>query len=193
MHNQVWLMNLRSDALLALGKREEALAELKRARDLDENGGANVSQALNLGELYCRLQRPRDALGEITRVGSTSGYGRMVQAAMEHCADFQLGDSKGAQGALDYMRKHEGDSPLQLLDALLLEGRMDEAASLVEKVLADGYRRGDMLDWMQDTRSTPPLPGDVVQVRNRKALIARPDVATALDRVGRIEHYDLYE
>jgi tetratricopeptide (TPR) repeat protein len=193
MHNQVWLMNLRSDALLALGKREEALAELKRARDLDENGGANVSQALNLGELYCRLQRPREALREITRVGSTSGYGRMVQAAMEHCADVELGDSKGALAALDYLRKHEQDAPLQLLDALLLESRMDEAASLVEKLLADGYRRGDILDWMQDTRSTPPLPGDVAQVENRKALIARPDVAAALERVGRIEHYDLYE
>jgi hypothetical protein len=162
------------------------------ARGFDEAGDANVSQALNLGVFHCRLSQPDKALMEIARLGELTAYGRMVEASVEHCAAIELHKRKDADRALAYLRQHQADSPTLLLEALLREGRMDEAAELVEKQLADGYRRSDMLDWMQEWMPVEILPGEVAGRENRKALLARPDVEAALQAVGRIETVALY-
>jgi tetratricopeptide (TPR) repeat protein len=189
---QIWLMNNRSIAYERVGKPMEALAELKRARGFDESGAINVSQALNLGMFYCGLQQPRDALAEIALVGDMSGYGRMVEANVQLWAALELGKREDADAALDYLRQHRDDAPVLLLEGLLRDGRMDEAAALVKTLLADGYRRGDLLDWMQGWRRAKALPGEVVAQKNRDALLARPDVVAALEPVGRIAPVALY-
>lgn len=189
---QIWLMNNRSIAYERMGKPMEALAELKRARGFDEGGGVNVSQALNLGMFYCRLQQPRDALAEIAHVGDMSGYGRMVETNVQLCAALELGKREDADAALAYLRQHRDDAPVLLLEGLLRDGRMDEAAALVKTLLADGYKRGDLLDWMQGWRQAKALPGDAVALGNRNALLARADVIAALEPVGRIAPVALY-
>lgn len=189
---QIWLMNNRSIAYERMGKPMEALAELKRARSFDESGGINVSQALNLGMFYCRLQQPHEALAEIAHVGDMSGYGRMVEANVQLCAALELGKREDADAALAYLRQHRDDAPVLLLEGLLRDGRMDEAATLVKTLLADGYKRGDVLDWMQGWRQAKALPGDAVALRNHNALLARADVIAALEPVGRIAPVALY-
>jgi tetratricopeptide (TPR) repeat protein len=189
---QIWLMNNRSIAYDQMSKPQEALAELERARGFDEAGDANVSQALNLGVFHCRLSQPDKALMEIARLGELTAYGRMGETSVEHCAAMEVLPRKDADRALAYLRQHQADSPTLLLEALLREGRMDEAAELVEKQLADGYRRSDMLDWMQEWMPVEILPGEVAGRENRKALLARPDVEAALQAVGRIETVALY-
>lgn len=192
LDEQVWLMNNRTNALRRLGRTDEALAELVRASQLDENGHINVSQALNLGHFYCDLDRPADALAAIASVGEMSGYGRMVRTGVELCAAVRNNDRAATERALDYLRAHGGDGELVLLHALLDAGHIDEAAGFFVSLLDDPYGRGEALEWAQELRESDPLPGQRRYRDNRKALLARRDVLDAVDRVGRIGHYDLY-
>lgn len=191
--DQVWLMNNRAIALRRLGRTDEALAELVRASQLSEDGSINVSQALNLGAFHCSLGRPDDALQAISRAGgNVTGYGLMVSNGVRHCASLQKKDRKGAKRALAYLREHRSDNPVAYLEALLREGRMDEAASFVVDQLASLDRRGDTLEWAQDVLRPAPLPGDVALRQARTDLLARADVTDAIGRVGRLAHYDIY-
>jgi len=192
LDDQVWLMNNRAIALRRLGRTDEALTELRRAAQLAEEGGQNVSQALNLGVFYCSLGRPDDALHAMETLGPVSGYGHMVENGARHCAALQKGNRSAARKALAYLREHRNEAPLMYLEALLRQGDMDNAAALVKELLATSEDRGRMLRWMQDYLRPAPLPGDVEARAARTALIARPDVRGAIDAVGRIAHYDLY-
>lgn len=193
MDQQIWLMNNRAIALRRLGRTDEALAELERASRMTESGGVNVSQSLNLGNFYCSLGRPGDALLAIAKVGNNmTGYGRMVQATVQLRAAVRKGDSTGASEALEYIRQHRQDSQTALLNALIETDRIDEAARAVIGLLASHTDRTDALEWLQEFRSAAPLPGDL-QVRTRRdALVARRDVQDAVARVGRIEQYDIF-
>jgi len=192
LDQQVWLMNNRTNALRRLGRTDEALAELVRASQLGENGQINVSQALNLGHFYCDLDRPADALAAIASVGEMSGYGRMVRTGVELCAAVRNKDRAVTERALDYLRAHRADGELVVLDALLDAGRIDEAAGFFVSLLDDPYGRGEALEWAQDLRERDPLPGEQRYRVNRKTLLARRDVLDAIERVGRVDHYNLY-
>ncbi|WP_342316219.1 hypothetical protein [Lysobacter sp. FW306-1B-D06B] len=190
---QVWLMNYRAIALRRLGRTDEALAELQRAAQLTEGGEQNISQALNLGVFYCSLERPVDALRAIDVLGDDiSGYGRMVEQSVRHCAALQKQDRRGARRALAYLRDHREDGELLYVSALLREGDVDQAAQRVRALLASPEDRGAVLGWMQDFLRPAPLPGDVAARAARDTLLARADVREALAPVGRIAHYELY-
>ncbi|MGD9597744.1 MAG: hypothetical protein AB7G76_06920 [Steroidobacteraceae bacterium] len=85
-----WIMNNRAIALGRLGRRDEALAQLERARDLDEDGGTNVSQTINLAGEYLADGRAREALELVGQLDwSRSGmspYGKMQMQGVRHAA-----------------------------------------------------------------------------------------------------------
>jgi len=192
LDDQVWLMNNRAIALRRLGHTDEALVELRRAAQLAEAGEQNVSQALNLGAFYCSLGRPDDALRAIETLGLMSGYGRMVEYGVRHCAAVQKHENGPARKALAYLRDNREDGPLAYVEALLRAGDMDAAAAQVKELLASSKHRGETLLWMQDSLRPAPLPGDVAARAARGALLARTDVHDAIAAVGRIAHYSLY-
>lgn len=192
LEEQVWLLNNRAIALRRLGRHEEALAELERASRLTEDGGVNVSQALNLGQFRCLMGRPEQALEAIGRAGEMSGYGKMVETSVRHCAALQLGDAAAADEALAYLRAHRDDGQIVYLESLLTAGRLDTAKEIVIGLLDSVEDRADALAWLQDYRIGEPFPFDRESRANRKALIARPDVRAAIERVGRIEHHPIY-
>ena len=193
MDESVWLVESRSTALRRLGRIDEALDELVRASRLDEGGGPNVSQMLNLGQFYCGLERPRDALATLGGVGDNiSDYGRMVRASTQQCAALGTGNLAAAERALAYLRGHREDSQQVFLDALIEADRLDEAASTLVGLLGSPVDRGDTLRYLQEYREPDPLPGNVQSRARWKALLARQDVQDALARVGRIRRYDIY-
>lgn len=192
LDDQVWLMNNRAIALRRLGRTEEALAELMRAAQLAEDGVQNVSQALNLGAFHCSLGRPDDALHAIGKLGPTSGYGRMVENHVRHCAALQRRDRDAARAAMAYLTEHRADGELVHVEALLREGDLDAAATRVRALLASTKDRGATLLWMQDYLRPAPLPGDLEARAARGSLLKREDVRDAVSAVGRIAHYDLY-
>ncbi|GAA5082835.1 hypothetical protein GCM10025759_35050 [Lysobacter panacisoli] len=189
----IWLMNSRSTALLRMGRTDEAVAELTRAASMPYRGQPNVNQALNLGGLYCSLQRPDDALRAIATVkDNMSPFGQTVRNFVTHCAAVQTGNKRVATKALAYLRTHRSENPEAFLRALLRDGRIDEAASQVRDMLASPESRTSVLMWVQQGLSPPQLPGDAVTASGRATLLARDDVRTAIDQVGRVEQWDLY-
>lgn len=191
--DEVWLMNNRAIALRRLGHLDEALLELRRASLHTEDGGANVSQTLNLGDFYASLGRSDEALAAAARAGDDiSGYGRMVQVSVQLRGALQKHDADGVQRALNYLREHRKDSQETYLDALLIAARLDEAELALLELLASPEERGDILEWLQAYRQAEPLPGDRTWCAGKAELIARRRVQEAIARVGRIERYDVY-
>lgn len=189
---QVWLMNNRAIALRRLGRIDEALAQMQHASRLTERGEPNVSQVLNLGQFYCSLGRPDDAVAVIAQVGGMSGYGRMVQASVQHCAAQRSGNVAAAAQALAYLRAHRQDSEILFLEALIEADRLDEATAVMVAQLESPHDRADALIAVQQFRSPEPLPGDVAYRAREHRVIARAEVQAAVQRVGRVEHHDIH-
>jgi tetratricopeptide (TPR) repeat protein len=194
LERQVWLMNHKSLALRRTGHIEEAVAELQRASRLGEDGVPNISQTLNLGTLECDRGRPESALAAAATAGEEgmSPYGRAVRAAIRHCAALQLDDAAGAAAALDELSGLVDDAPIRYLEALVWDGQPDRAATLMRDLLLSEEQRSQALEWAQDCRLPEPLPIQVQERALKQAFLARPDVLSAINAVGRIDSYDLY-
>ena len=190
--DRVWLMNNRAIALRRMGRIDEALEQMLVASELEEEGQPNVSQALNLGGFYCGLGRPDDALEAIAPVGMMSGYGRMVQMAVKHCAARRKGDIEAGDEALAYLRDHRRDAHAIFVDALLEADRMDEAAAVVIGLLEDADTRADALFEAQEFLRPDALPDDAIRFGRQADLYRRPDVRDAVVRVGRIEQHPIH-
>lgn len=188
----VWLLNHRAIARRRLGKVYDAQADLFRGTQMSESGGTNVSQVLNLGQFLCQRGRPDEALATLRLVGEMSGYGRMVQASVEHCAAVQHNDTAAARRALGYLRQHRDDALEIWLWALVEADRIDEAAKALIGALAAPATRGDLLAAVQDYREPVALPAFAPVQERWRALLARDDVRAAVDRVGRIERQPIF-
>lgn len=188
----VWIVNHRAIAQRRLGKLYDAQADLFRGTLMDESGGANVSQVLNLGQFLCQRGRPDEALAAIGRVGDMSGYGRMVQVSIEHCAAVQQQDAAAARRALDYLHDHRDDAQEIWIRALVEADRMDDAAQALIAALAAPATRGDLLAAVQDWREPAALPAFVPVQARWRALLAREDVRRAVAAVGRIERQPIF-
>ncbi|HTQ13275.1 MAG TPA: hypothetical protein VMH86_05305 [Rhizomicrobium sp.] len=186
-----WALDTRAVALYRLGRFDDSVAARVKAAAMKEDGGVNVSQAINLANLYNDLARPADALAALATLGPMSGYGRM-QAELERvCADAQLKDADGLAQSLGYMRAHLDDAPNSAIQAELCAGNQDKAAALLIAQLADPVRRGDALVPLQDWAPMPEGPHDKAMDAAWDALKARPDVRAAVARVGRIESWPI--
>ncbi|MFY2763179.1 hypothetical protein [Arenimonas sp. MALMAid1274] len=193
MDQLVWMLDLRSNALRRLERTDEALAEMKAASQLDEQGNGNVSQILNLAHFYCSLDRPDDTLATLAALSAgASPYGKMVQASARLCAATQSGDARAAAQALDYIRSHRSDSEAIYLEALVMAGQLEGAAATLIAQLESPRTRANTLASLQDFRGGTELPGDRLSNENWRTLEAREDVQAAVRRVGRILSHDIH-
>lgn len=186
------LQEIRANALLSVGRVDEAVTEMEQAATLTHRGEANVSQVLDLGLMYCSLDRPDDALKVIAKVGEMSAYGSLVQHTVQLRAALLKQDEAAARRAFDYLRKHRTDGQEMYLDALIYTNRLDEAAKEMIRQLDNLETRGDTLLQLQQLREPPTLPGQVAYEQRWQALKARADVQAAIARVGRVQQYALY-
>ena len=186
----IWVLNERSGALRYTGRWHEAVETLSRAARMPEgNSPRNVSQSLNLGFLFCELDRPKEALAAISQVTNLTDHGRQVREFVRLLAAAELQDTASSETALANLRR-EGD-PQALEFALLALNRLDDAARLFLSRLADATLRNDVLYEAQDI-VLPPAPPRVIEWRARSdAVIGRPEVQAAILEYGRIERYDL--
>jgi hypothetical protein len=186
-----WLLNLRALALERIGQAEASIAQLQAASRLSEEGAKNVSQVINLGELFCRLKRPQEALAAIVDVGPLSAHGTLEIESIRLEAAVQLGDAPQIEKSLKFMQAHGADGPDVLERAWVLAGRGDLAAAhLIGRLLNPAEREGALRS-VQDFAPIPETEWETQFDARWSALLARQDVAAAIRKVGRAETFRL--
>lgn len=181
-----WFMNVYAGSLSGLQRWSDAETWLKRASTLSEKAGPNVSQTINLAGLYLVLDRPREALAALARVGSMSPFGRMQLERMTAQAAFALQDAAALEKSLRYMSEHQQDAPDAYVAALFNVNRRDEAAQLVIERLRDPARRAEALALIQHYTRPATTPANQADDEAWNAFPQRPDIQAAVLEVGRI-------
>jgi hypothetical protein len=190
---RVWLLDGRSQALFALERWDDAVAQLVSARELPESGNANVSQTINLASEYNDLGKPREARATLAKLytESASPYG-LMQGAVERLASAdQLADAAEAEQQLGFLREHREDSLATYQRALISANRQNDAAQLLISRLQDPDQRVDALMEVQEYQEHP-LPPRAAEWHGRwKTVRNRPDVREAISKVGNVSAYPL--
>ena len=193
MEDRVWTMNNRAVALRRLGRSDEGIFELEAASRLGEDGQPNVSQILNLAQSYCSMAQPQKAREALARLGDgLSPYGQMVKASSEHRIAVQTQDRDASRKALHYLRENRSLSQSLYLWALLETNQLEQAAELMKGLLASPADRSEALSWAQESLEAPQQAGDIIPEANFKAVLARPDVQSAIAAVGHVESYPVF-
>lgn len=189
----IWIMDSRARALERLGRWDEAVAQLSLASRRPESGGMNVSQAINLGVLYVKLGRAKEALAVVSEVGSMSPYGHMQLESVKYQAAVQLGDSATADAAFAYLQTHQEDAEDTYQEALIHSGKLDEAAKRYIARVEAPETRSDALLEAQNFIDLPTTDAMTKWKLQWKALLARADVQQAINKVGKVERYAVTE
>ncbi|MBO9664084.1 hypothetical protein [Dokdonella sp.] len=186
-----WILDQRAEALARLGRWDEALKQREKAARRPESGQMNVSQVINLGELYNTLGRPQDALDTITEVGAMSPYGRMQLEMIRLDASMQRNDAQAVANHLAFMREHRTDAIATWQMALVITDDLQGAANLLlERLRREDWRNQALVD-IQDYMELPSTPILSKRRLQWKALLARPEVRSAIENVGRVERYEI--
>ncbi len=193
LDKQVWLMNNRAIALRRMGRIDEAEAEMKRASQLGENGSDNVSQVLNLGDMACMRGNAKQAaaLAESAPTANLSGYGKAVAASIRHCAGVVDNNTRLRRQSLAQLHELRDDAPMPYLDALIQDDQ-EAALRFMQELLDSPTKRNQALDWAQDCRQPDALPGQIAARQREADFLGRADVRAAIEKVGRIQRYDVY-
>ncbi len=197
-----WVMDVRHRALRiestssddeARQKATDAQAEadkIAKAKNIDV-----VSQKINLADTYFEIdqnQKAVDTLADID-LSRASPYGVMAAQEGRVCAYSGLGDKANAKIALDYMKAHEGDSPVLLRDALRCAGDLDGLATFLIANLDDPSTRATTLAELQDYLPSPHTSAFAKRENAKDDQVrARPDVQAAIARYGTIDSYPIY-
>jgi len=180
---------------VALGHYAEAVAAFQSGIGVQENGGLNVSQTINLAAAQVRFGHASDALVTLAPLDNPaapmSPYGQMEMRLARGWAAIQNGKAADADADIAYAKAHDGDHPQALTDLLLCAGDLDGAAAALTARLDDPDRRVQALFELSDyAASAATLPEGPVNSQLR-AVKARADVQAAIARAGGIRHFDV--
>jgi tetratricopeptide (TPR) repeat protein len=186
-----WLFDMRSRALVLLGRFEEALQDNRRAMQAARYSRDPVSQALNAAHRAVELGYAREAMDLLATAPRGSPYGRMVYESARLQAAYQLDDRAVVERALAYLRDNRDDAPTSYLMALLhLPGERGAAEAEFQRLLEHPEHRMLLLYHLQ--RTAPPIHPLPQRDRARAQLTelaGTPKLREVLDRVGRILDY----
>lgn len=188
----VWILDTRSRLLGRLGRLDEGIDQLAAASYVPDKDGKNVSQVINLGELYCDLGKPKEGLNTLIRLGSDiSSYGRMQEADVRLDAAIQLGDAEETSKWFAFIKEHRVDAPRTYEDALLRMNDSETAAKwLIERLESKDMRSATLLGIQE--YAVPPETARQAELRKqRREMMARADVQAEVQKVGRIESYKI--
>lgn len=187
----VWVLDNRAAALAGAGRWDEAVRAREQAARRPEQGELNVSQVINLAQLYARLGRGQDARDALAEVGRMSPFGAMQRALMQLHAAVALDDKEGMRNAMAHLTTHRDDAPGALQAALVSVGDLDAAATLLIERLQRADWRSDALLAVQAWEPSARTSWDKTQARRWRSVLKRPDVQAAIDAVGRVERFPL--
>jgi tetratricopeptide (TPR) repeat protein len=182
-----WTMDTRARALMALGRTDDAIEQMRVAAARAEGEGPNVSQTINLGWLYLRADRNAEAMSVAATVkeDQVSPYGRMQAVQVRACAAAAVGDPS-ADGAFAYLSEHWRDAPMAAFDALACRGDEAGMAALLLSMLEDPEHAISAVElahvYLPQGHRTP---FDLRVSAHTAGVLARPDVMAAMAQVGR--------
>jgi len=187
----MWLVNEAVYALLALGRKDEAAALMRRLAALPvANHPYLVSASINYGEVLWEAGRFADSLAharmlERDSLQFASDYGDMWVHATIVCALASLDRAAEAAPTLDRMRALGAANPAAMSRAYLCLNDLAAAEALMVQRLESEDQREGALMALQDYRLIPA--GGVNPLMARLAgLRDRPAVRAAIERVGRV-------
>ncbi|SIT52127.1 conserved hypothetical protein [Paraburkholderia piptadeniae] len=191
--NLRWMLDTRAKALSRLGRWDDALYAAQAARDEAERQKKDTaSQAINLGEMLYRLERPQEALRAVRDMNenTASPYGMSEVAQVKACAYAQLGDKAKARAATDSLLENPNLDPESVRAALLCMDDKDGLAKIILGRLEDPLTRNYELASNQGYAPRPNLtPFLATMARRLDDVLHRPDVSAALARYGVVESY----
>lgn len=184
------ILQIRSHALLALGRFDDAVMMLRLATR--EAGQSDpVSPALELAELLAGLGRPRDALAALPSLTRSTPYTRALAAVVRVKAARELHDAAGVRAALADLEAHARAYPALRQEALLAAGQDDAAARVLVARLKNADLRSDALVSLQDYKVSWLPPREAAWRARQAALRDRPEVQALIAAVGRVGRYPL--
>lgn len=186
---RTWVMDTRARALFRLGRRDEAIEQMRIAAKRDEvGGGGNVSQSINLGWFLLRLDRDAEALAAVRAVpkDEVSDFGWMQATLVRACAARKTGDETVARPGFAWLAEHWRDAPTAAYEALACQGDEDAMAAFLIRLLDEPEHANAAVEMMHDYLD----PADRTAFDRRMAdlharVVARPEVVAARDAVGR--------
>jgi hypothetical protein len=182
----------RAFVLLDLGLWDEGVAQLKAAAREFEHDRDNVSAAIDLAGLECDLAHPADARSVLAQItAGLSPYGEMQVESVRLDVATQEGDEAQVKRSLSYARAHSGEAPTNYLSDLIIANQLDRAAEELRRQLLDPGTRQSALGNVQTFTPEPATPRDLEMRARWQSVLARPDVQSAIARVGRMASYDL--
>lgn len=168
------------------------LEDAEMASFLTVPGTADLGK-LSRAATHCDLGRPDDAEAALDPAMDAMEYVSLYQALQRVCIATARDDSAAAAQHLATLReKATPDDMAFVLDAQLYMGDVAGAASTFIALLERPSTRADMLVVAQRDRDPPPAPGEKRYLAALEAMLARPDVRAAVEKVGRIETFDIF-
>lgn len=194
---RAWLLDSLAYALDDAGRIDEAIITMRQATAIPERGSTvNVSQTLNLAGLLAAAGRNQEVLDLLADLDakrpSLSPPGRMFAAAYRACAYVGLGQGgkARAQFALTSARPIRNDVAFLIAAGCLAD--TDAAAKHLIEQLATEDQRGRALVVLSRFLDRPrPTQLDVRVEAMLEQLRGRPDVLTAVAKVGRIGTFEV--
>ncbi len=183
-----WVYNEHAYALYDVGRNAEAREALEAGARLNEFGGANASQTINLATMLFReglFAEAEKTIGGLERKDA-SPFGWMWAAAVKICVR-SLNGAKPHPVDLEFARANQAENDSAYAEILLCLGDEDAAAAHFIARLGDPERRAAALRSVQKTlEANYNLPIGEKLERRQAAVAARPDVAAEINKVGRI-------
>jgi hypothetical protein len=186
------LLTARAFVLLDLGLWDEGVAQLKTAAREFEHDRDNIEAAIDLAAVDCDLARPSDARSALAQItAGLSPYGQMRVEGVRLDIATQEGDAAEVERTLSYLAAHRSDAPMSYLADLIVANQLDRAAEALRRQLQDPDTRQAALGNVQNYISEQATPRDLVMRARWQSVLARPDVQSAIARVGRVGSYNL--
>ena len=193
LEQQTWWWDSLAETYLLLGDYPHMVENYRAAIALGENGGANISQLLNLAVEQIRFGHYQEALDTLANAksgpDSISPYGEMVLHYAHGCAATLAGGLNDAAADLDYVAAHEKDGSLSAAGLFLCAGDIDRGAAILVHALNDADHRAGALEMLAtyrpDATNVPPDPA----AKRIPELLARPDIRAAVAKAGGVPNF----
>jgi tetratricopeptide (TPR) repeat protein len=192
-----WFMNQRADLLWQIGELQDAKAQLQEARvTFAAEGRTHVDQTINLARYYARSGQSGRAVEAVDGLDNLSTYGEMIVRYVRLMAAVADGSQEGIWRQIEFMERNRDDSLFLYQRALIMAGRLDEAAEfLIERLAGDVTRVGalvEMQTYLDDQPSAILAPLDIRYAEQKRQLLEREDVRAAIEPVGRVQAYPVW-